>query len=120
MKPPPVLLLLPAELGFVRNEDAGSHARLYEALYAVALPHNLVPSLHIVLTTLVVLSLMDSGVRVMRYVYATWLSLITVSVLLVHQHHIVDVVSGLALAALCRRFMPGPTLIGQETRVSDN
>jgi hypothetical protein len=112
-----VFLLLPAELGFPRTEDAGSYAHVYDALYAIALPHNLVPSLHIVLTTLVSLALMDSGVRVLRFVYATWLSAIIVSVVLVHQHHVVDVASGLVLAGLCRRFVLGSPEAGRYARV---
>ncbi|MDX8412388.1 MAG: hypothetical protein R8K46_11050, partial [Mariprofundaceae bacterium] len=33
-----------------------------------------------------------------------WLSVITISTVLVHQHHILDVVAGLALTILLRRF----------------
>lgn len=100
-------LLFPAELGFVREEPVGGLARLFSGLYAFAGPFNLVPSLHITLTTLVVLALMKAAVPILRIVYAIWLALLTVSVLLVHQHHLLDIATGFALAMICRRVVSG-------------
>lgn len=101
-----VFLAMPAELGFSRAADAGDYAQAYKLLYAIDLPHNLVPALHIVFSALIVFSLMEAASPALRFGYALWLALITVSVLLVHQHHLADVMGGYALAWLCRRLVP--------------
>ena len=42
-----VFLLLPADLGFERPAHVPGYNAVYQALYALEMPHNLVPSLHI-------------------------------------------------------------------------
>lgn len=94
-----VYLLLPAQLGFERPQDVPGYAPIFRALHAVDLPHNLVPSLHIAYSALIVAALIAAGLPVWADVllYA-WLGLICVAVVLVRQHHLADVAGGFAVA----------------------
>lgn len=101
-----LFLLMPAELGFPRTGAAGSYAEAYRLLYVIDFPHNLVPALHIVFSALIAFSLMEVAAPPLRLGYALWLALITASVLLVHQHHVADVVGGYTMAWFCRWLVP--------------
>ena len=98
-------LVLPAKLGFVREVPEGELLEsLYSAMFAVDMPHNMVPSLHVVFSALILLSLAgsDAGERLRPFWYG-WLIVICASTLLVHQHHLLDVVAALALVYLLRK-----------------
>lgn len=101
-----VYLIFPGELGFQRDGEAGAFTPAFELLYALARPHNVVPSLHIVYSALIVLALSDVATTGLRSLYLIWLGLITVSVVLVHQHHLADIAGSYALVWICRRFLP--------------
>jgi len=101
-----VYLTLPGELGFPRNADAGVFTPVFELIYALDYPHNVVPSLHVIYSTLIVLALSEVATTGLRSLYLIWLGLITVSVVLVHQHHLADVAGSYALVWICRRFLP--------------
>jgi len=91
-------LLLPADLGFERPAYVPGYDPVYQALYALEMPHNLLPSLHIACSTLLIAALLnDSASRWIRLGLLLWGAIICASVLLVHQHHVLDVVSGLLL-----------------------
>ncbi len=96
-----IWLLLPAELGFERVLPDGYEA-LYGVIFALDAPHNLVPSLHVVFSTLAVLACGQNAPRLVRFGLWVWLTCIAVSTLLTHQHHVLDVVTGLLVAYLCR------------------
>jgi membrane-associated phospholipid phosphatase len=99
-----VYLLLPADLGFERPEYVPGYNGVYQALYALELPHNLVPSLHIASSTLLIATLLHNSSSVwVRLGLYSWGLLICASVLLVHQHHVLDVISGLMLGLVCYR-----------------
>lgn len=102
-----IFLLLPARLGFERTvPDDPFYAALFVNMFAVDLPHNMVPSLHVVFSALILFAVSD-GPRpsLVKVVFVGWLVLICVSTLLVHQHHLLDVVAGLLIAIMFRRFM---------------
>jgi membrane-associated phospholipid phosphatase len=103
-----VFLLLPAHLGFARVTPSDPfYAGVFSRLFAIDQPHNLVPSLHIVFSAIIALSVTDvvasDGVKALFF---AWLALITVSTVLVHQHHLLDVAAGFAVAATFRRWNP--------------
>ena len=101
-----IYLLLPAELGFERPGYVAGHDVVYQALYALELPHNLVPSLHIATSTLLIAAVLhNTSSRWIRLGLILWCMLICVSVLLVHQHHILDVISGLLLGIVNYRLV---------------
>lgn len=109
-------LLLPTRLGFERVVPQGEPYRtMFGLMFSLDQPHNLVPSLHVVYSALVV-SALCAVVRspVCRALAWAWLVLICVSTLLVHQHHLADVAAGLLVAAGVVRW----TAIGQGVGVS--
>ena len=70
------------------------------------MPHNLVPSLHVATSALFIAVLYRSLSSVwIRAGLILWGMLLCASVLLVHQHHVLDVVSGLLLGYLCYRLV---------------
>lgn len=98
-------LLFPARLGFTRMlpEDA-LYREIFEGLFYVDHPFNLAPSLHVVYSTTIGMAVaMRVGARLRAALFA-WLALIVLSTMLVHQHHLLDVASGVALA-LSMRFL---------------
>lgn len=100
-----IFLLLPARLGFDRQvPDSELFGPVYSAMFDVDMPHNMVPSLHVVFSALILLALVDASARSrFRLLWFGWLVVICSSTLLVHQHHLIDVVAGLALAVLLRQ-----------------
>lgn len=96
-------LLLPAELGFSRTENIQGYEFWYNALHWLDHPHNLVPSLHITFSALsaYVIST-EMGSVFLRLIFLLWFLLICSSIVLVHQHHLIDIVSGFVLAVLVK------------------
>ena len=100
-----IFLLFPASLGFERSIPLDSfYSALFDNLFAVDLPHNMVPSLHVAFSALILLTLAKHGKHISaRTVFRIWLVLICVSTILVHQHHMLDVATGLLVAMLLKR-----------------
>jgi membrane-associated phospholipid phosphatase len=96
-------LLFPAELGFSRTETIQGYEFWYNALHWLDHPHNLVPSLHITFSALsaYVIST-EMGSVFLKLIFLLWFLLICSSIVLVHQHHLMDIVSGFVLAVLVK------------------
>lgn len=96
-----VYLLLPAQLPFVRPDSVPGHEFAFKCLYALALPHNLFPSLHVTYSVLFigVICGVEKSVP-LKANLLVWLALLLVSVLLVRQHQIIDIAGGIVLAAI--------------------
>ena len=107
-----IFLALPASLGFERAlPPDGVHQVIFEWLFHADAPHNLVPSLHVTYSTLCTFTYRAAATHgLLRATWGLWLALIIVSTVLVHQHHVADVVGGLLLAAAIWRLVP-PTKI---------
>lgn len=99
-----VHFLLPAPLGFVRETVTGPFAPAFEVLYAFDLPANTLPSLHIAIGYILFISLFHR-VKSMAYngVLFVWFILVCLSVLFTHQHHVLDIVTGLILGFLVNK-----------------
>ncbi|WP_435954722.1 phosphatase PAP2 family protein [Dryocola sp. BD626] len=90
-----IFLLFPARLGFVRQLPSDPLYRaLFEKLLTLDKPHNLVPSLHVAWSCTVVLAVTRKSVGWFAKTLYGWLVLIVLSTLFVHQHHLLDVISG--------------------------
>ena len=99
-----IFLLFPAKLGFERSiPDNPIYEGFFTTLFLVDMPYNLVPSLHVVFSAIITLAITDT-LRSMQIksVWWGWLSLICLSTLLIHQHHLLDLVGGLAVAWIFR------------------
>ncbi len=99
-------LLIPGHLGHTRPTTVPDFAPVYAAMYQLDLSHNLVPSLHIAYSSLLVWVITSALVgsqqsRRSAWLLYGWLALIIASVLLVHQHHLLDVATGLLLGRYC-------------------
>jgi membrane-associated phospholipid phosphatase len=95
-------LLLPAEPGFQRPAQVPGYDAVFQALYALDQRYNLVPSLHVACSALCIAALLRAGPRpALKLGLMLWAVLLSLSVLLVHQHHLLDVLTGwlLGLAA---------------------
>lgn len=99
-----IFIIFPSSLGFWRiAPERPLYNSLFSNLFSIDLPHNMVPSLHVVFSSIILLSLVESSKSTMaKYFWWSWLALICLSTLLVHQHHLFDVIAGLALALYCR------------------
>jgi len=90
--------LMPLEDGFPTPPPAtGWDGWVWQFSNVLALRHNYFPSLHVTLATSAVLVLSRQKKSV-DWPMALWALAIAVSTLLVHQHHLADVVGGLLLA----------------------
>jgi membrane-associated phospholipid phosphatase len=103
-----IFILIPTQLGFDREEMTSFFASFYDFLYTVDRPYNLFPSLHVTLATLVIASLYRQVGGILMWLYILWLLLLYLSVLLVHQHHVLDIAGGIMLAILAVFWVPEP------------
>jgi len=94
-----VFLLLPASLGFERPEEVPGWEAVFRLIHLVDHPHNLVPSMHIIWSGLILGTLRGTSPAWARRLFEVWFALICVSVVLVHQHHLIDVFGGILAAA---------------------
>ena len=102
-----VFLLLPGRLGYVPVPDLPGLSGALTALVQTAdTSHNLVPSLHVAFSWLVLLACVPTSPPLLAGAYIAWMVLMAASTLLVHQHHVLDVITGAALALAVRRLMP--------------
>ncbi|HSP17660.1 MAG TPA: phosphatase PAP2 family protein [Thermoanaerobaculia bacterium] len=93
-----VFLLVPAELGFAPSVVSGPLKQLFEASDRLNLDYNLVPSLHVALAVICLGHYQAGKSRLVRIALAMWGCALVLSTLLTHQHHVLDAVTGAALA----------------------
>lgn len=93
-----VFVIFPTRLGFAPNLFPEELPALFRLLFQIDLPYNLAPSLHVTFSTLTIMIIRPVSPTWARWLLTVWLVLMCVSVILVHQHHLLDVFSGLLLA----------------------
>lgn len=98
--------LLPTHSGYPAIQVEDLHQSMFKILFLVDTPHNLAPSLHVAFSALILLGSASLTSTRLAWGYRFWLVLLSVSTVLVHQHHIIDVVSGFVLALIMRRLFP--------------
>ena len=89
-------LLLPAEPAYPPL-DAGRWEPLAAWNRHIVLTYNLVPSLHVALSVVTLSAYATRCGNLGKGLLATWGAAIALSTLLTHQHHLLDVVTGLIL-----------------------
>lgn len=95
----------PGELGFIRTSVPGYDA-IFNFMFQIDKPHNLYPSLHVTYSTLAVLAMIEqTKSKSFHSFLIIWLVLIIISVVLVHQHHLFDIVTGFILALLLNKLI---------------
>lgn len=109
-------VLLPAEPAYPPPppELASRWEAWQRAAQLVAGRCNLLPSLHVALSAITFLALAPGVRGAARALMGLWFAALAASVLLTHQHHVADVLSGLALALALRPWRAGQ--LGPEHR----
>jgi hypothetical protein len=97
-------LLFPAELAYPHG-DPGAWSRLFTFAQDMALPFNLVPSLHVAMSCICLAAYSTRCGIAGKALLGVWAFAIALSTLLTHQHHVLDVATGLALAVAGKRFI---------------
>jgi membrane-associated phospholipid phosphatase len=93
-------LLFPAKLGFAPASAVGSIWNPWLQLAAsVSRRYDLVPSLHVALFTVCAGTYARRTTSGVRLLLGIWLVVVAASTVLTHRHHLIDVVTGLALGA---------------------
>ena len=102
-----MFVALPTQAGFPPTAVTGLHEPLFRLIALVDTPFNLMPSLHVSGAALIVLGCCTARLgRRIAWVYRLWLALLALSTVLVHQHHLIDVMAGFALALVVRHLVP--------------
>jgi membrane-associated phospholipid phosphatase len=104
-----LFLLLPADLGFVRVIPSDPiYANVYKGIFGIDRPHNLVPSLHVVWSSAILLACADVARPIGRGLLYGWLAIVVMSTVFVHQHHLLDVVTAALVVFIIRRIYRMP------------
>lgn len=98
-------LLFPAQVAFPPPKDFGAFPNLYHFADRLSLTYNLVPSLHVALTTICIAVFAARTRLVWKILFWIWAVVIAISTLLIHKHHVLDVVTGFVLAWLALKFV---------------
>jgi membrane-associated phospholipid phosphatase len=105
-------LIVPLRFAFPRPHGAGWLGELFDRFRALDAPHNLCPSLHAALLVLLIGACARHLRGGWRFLALAWFVFVGGSPLLTHQHHVIDIVGGFALASLCcwliREKFPSP------------
>jgi membrane-associated phospholipid phosphatase len=103
-------LVYPLQLAVERPKLDGWLGVIWNNFIGMDRPYNLLPSLHITLRTILANTYARHTRGLLRVASNIWFSLIGFSTLLVHQHHIVDVIGGFILATACFYLVTGAPL----------
>ena len=99
-----IFLLIPAQLAFPPAENLGPWTSLFNFADRLNLQYNLAPSLHVTLSVICIATFSARACNPIRAALWLWAIAISLSTVLTHQHHVIDVLAGWALAwALCMR-----------------
>jgi len=96
-------LSLPLRFAFQRPDVAGVSGYVFKQFQQLDQPFNQFPSLHIALLLIVGDVFIQRTRGWVRGVLLIWFGLIAASPLLVYQHHLIDLIGGLALGLVCLR-----------------
>lgn len=91
-------LLFPVEQGYPPRMASGLWGEVFRVADALNLDHNEIPSLHVAFAVTAALVFGKRCGRLGRILFAVWAVAVSVSTLLLHEHHLLDVMAGAALA----------------------
>jgi membrane-associated phospholipid phosphatase len=112
-------LVFPGQVGFPPTSYAGINGAILSFLdhLSTTTGRNLIPSLHVAFSALILLGCCDFLRPPLTWIYGTWLVLMCASTVLTHQHHLLDMAAGLGLAVMVRWLLPlGPADVLQTSR----
>jgi len=96
-------LLFPANLAFAqpREEELGIWAGMFHLADKLNLTYNLLPSLHVAFAVICVAIFSTRASVTGKALLWIWAAMVAASTILIHQHHLLDVVTGWLLALVC-------------------
>ena len=94
---------LPIVDGYSPVPVSGFWGSVFSLADVVNLDHNYLPSLHVTLAVTAALAFSQRCGRGGKLVFYSWATAIAISTLLTHQHYILDVITGIALALTAMR-----------------
>lgn len=97
-------LAFPLRFAFARPQTDGWLGAVFDWFRTMDAPFNLLPSLHIALGGLLVVTYLRHTRGVVSGLIVIWFALIAASAVFTYQHHILDVIGGFALAGYCFYF----------------
>lgn len=96
-----IFIIIPCHLGFDRVLPLQNYYQnIFTYLFSIDYPYNLVPSLHVIYATLIILTINQNSHTVLKLFFYCWLFGIICSTIFIHQHHLLDVISGLGLSLI--------------------
>ena len=97
-----IFLIFPTQLGYERNiEEIKIFKNFYLFLWGQDRPSTLMPSFHVAMSAIFIFpSIEYFKKKYVRIFLSIWLFLISISIVLVHQHHLIDIPTGLILAKI--------------------
>ncbi|MET0406149.1 MAG: phosphatase PAP2 family protein [Cystobacter sp.] len=98
-------LLLPVEVAWPAREVHGGAAALFHVADTLNLERNYLPSLHVAFACTAALAYGERGGGLAKLFFSLWATAIALSTLLIHEHHVVDVLAGGVLAGATWRFV---------------
>lgn len=98
-------LLFPLRFAFPRSHAAGWLGAIFDWFRGLDAPYNLFPSLHAALMLLLAGLYWRHTRGILRAAIAIWFALIAASPLLTYQHHLIDILGGIALGVGCFYFI---------------
>ena len=91
-------LLLPVEVAWPAREVSGDSAFVFLLADTMNLERNYLPSLHVAFACTAALAYGEQAGGLARAGFTLWATAIAASTLLIHEHHVVDVLAGALLA----------------------
>jgi membrane-associated phospholipid phosphatase len=98
-------LVVPLRFAFPRPRADGVLGAIFDWFRALDAPYNLFPSLHAALMLLLIDLYWRHTRGFFRAAVTIWFALIALSPLFTYQHHLIDILGGLALGAGCFYFI---------------
>ena len=109
-----IFLLLPVEVAYIKQETVGFFAPFYTFADKINLTYNELPSLHVAFAYTAAIIFKKKAQQPYRFLLMLWASLIAVSTILTHQHHLLGVMSGILLAVLTSNIFAKKLLKSQD------
>ena len=103
-------LLFPLKFAFARPHVTGPLGLIFNNFRTLDLPFNQFPSLHVALCLILADVYARNLKGALRWAVGVWMVLIALSPLLTWQHHVIDILGGFALAAVCFHFFGDQSL----------
>ena len=112
------LLLYPLQLSFTVHRADGINGFLQNVLQGFEQPYNQAPSMHISLLIILWVVYAKKLHRWARLALHCWFAAIAASVLLVYQHHFIDLWTGAIVGVICLYLIPDPPFFWRWNRPS--